>query len=81
MPAAEANGRRSTMKLALARSIPAARTRLELCTNAASAWSGDWAAVWAKIRLTACFVAEHIALSRSVLFVLKEILTALFFGT
>ena len=53
------------MKLTLARSMPAARTRLELCTNAASAWSGDWAAVWAKIRLTAYFVAAHTAWSRS----------------
>ena len=42
-------------------------TRRELCTSGASAWSGDWAAVCAKSRLTACFAAATIAWSRSVL--------------
>ena len=46
-PSAEAYGMRSVMKLTLARRMLAARTRRELCTNAASAWLGDCAEVWA----------------------------------
>ena len=69
MPFAEANGRRSTMKLmklTLARSMPAARTRLELCTNAASASSGDWAAIWAKISNgKVCFCVQLPTVRRS----------------